>query len=191
MRDGPQPNSPPESGHGGAQRRRALRTRSASPAALEGVRLGQLRVSPRLAKTTRPRISAVFARERLFRELDGNRSAACTWIAGPPGAGKTALLASFVSERASGCLWHQIDADDADPLGFFGYLVQGAQGVLGSDAAKALPVLTADAAFSLPTFARRFFRDLFALAPGLTLVLDDYHEAPLRLPAARHSPRGN
>jgi LuxR family transcriptional regulator, maltose regulon positive regulatory protein len=136
----------------------------------------------RLAKTTRPRTSAVFARERLFLELDGKRGASCTWVAGPPGAGKTALLASFVSDRALACLWHQIDADDADPLAFFGTLVQGAQGAFGSHAGKALPPCTPDAAFSLPTFARHFFRELFALAPSLMLVLDDYHEAPLLCP---------
>lgn len=140
------------------------------------------RASPRLAKTTRPRISAVFARERLFGDLDRNRSASCTWISGPPGAGKTALLASFVSDRTLACLWHQIDADDADPSAFFGTLAQGAQSALGSHAAKGLPPCTSDAAFSLPTFARRFFRELFALAPGLMLVLDDYHEAPLHCP---------
>ena len=140
------------------------------------------RASSRLAKTTRPRISAVFARERLFRELEDNRSAACTWISGPPGAGKTALLASFVSARTLACLWHQIDADDADPSAFFGTLAQGAQAALSSQDAKRLPPYTPDAAFSLPTFARRFFRELFGLAPGLLLVLDDYHEAPPHCP---------
>jgi ATP/maltotriose-dependent transcriptional regulator MalT/DNA-binding SARP family transcriptional activator len=124
----------------------------------------------------------VFARERLFHELDDNRSAACTWISGPPGAGKTALVASFACERALCCLWHQIDADDADPSAFFDYLIQGAPAALGGDAAKALPTCSSDATFSLPTFARQFFRELFALAPGLMLVLDDYHEAPLHCP---------
>ncbi len=138
--------------------------------------------NPRLAKTTRPQFSAVFARERLFHELDANRSASCTWIAGPPGSGKTALIASFASERGLSCLWHQIDADDADPPAFFAYLAQGAQSALDGHAAKNLPTCTPDAAFSLPTFARRFFRELFALAPGLMLVLDDYHEAPLHCP---------
>ena len=159
-----------------------LRRPSRSTATLEGAQVVLHRASPGLAKTTRPRIGAVIARERLFRELDENRSASCTWISGPPGAGKTALLASFVSDRAMGCLWHQIDTDDADPSAFVGSLARGAQAALGSHHAKRLPPYTPDAAFSLPTFARRFFRELFALAPGLMLVLDDYHEAPLHCP---------
>jgi LuxR family transcriptional regulator, maltose regulon positive regulatory protein len=144
--------------------------------------VGQLRGNPQLAKTTRPRVAAVFARERLFHQLEANRSAACTWIAGPPGAGKTALLASFVYERSPVCVWHQIDADDADPTAFFSYLTRGAQAALGSGVAKALPPCTPDAAFSLASFARQFFRELFALAPGLMLVQDDYHEAPPNCP---------
>ena len=149
---------------------------------LEGARLMQFPAGTRLAKSTRPQNNAVFPRERLFGELDDKRGAACTWIAGPPGAGKTALLASFVGERALGCLWHLIDAGDADPFAFFGTLGQGAQLALGHHAATALPPCTPDAAFSLPTFARHFFRELFALAPGLMLVLDDYHEAPPQCP---------
>ena len=130
------------------------------------------------AKTTLPRSSAVFLRERLFREFDGNRSFACTWIAGPPGSGKTALVSSFVSERSLPCLWFHVDADDADPAAFFAHLAAAAQSNLGG-AAKGLPRFTPDAAFSVPSFARLFFRALFAAVPTLTIALDDYHEAPI------------
>ena len=78
------------------------------------------------AKTTRPRSSAVFLRERLFHELDWNRRFACTWITGPPGSGKTALLASFVNARSLPCLWCLVDAGDSDPAAFFAYLQAGA-----------------------------------------------------------------
>lgn len=134
-----------------------------------------------LAKTTRPRSSAVFPRERLFYDLDANRAGAATWIAAPPGAGKTMLLASFVAERAMPCLWYQVDQDDGDPSAFFAHLAAATYSALGASAPK-LPTFTPDAAFSLLTFARQFFRELFGSAPELLLVLDDYHEAPAHGP---------
>jgi ATP/maltotriose-dependent transcriptional regulator MalT/DNA-binding SARP family transcriptional activator len=127
-------------------------------------------------------VGAVFPRDRLFRELEANRGAACTWVAAPPGAGKTTLLASFVEQREAPCLWYQIDSGDADVSAFFPYLTNAALVMLGHGAAKALPRLPPEAAFSTATFARQFFRELFASAPRLLLVLDDYHEAPLNCP---------
>lgn len=134
-----------------------------------------------LAKTARPGNSAVFRRERLFRALDRNRSAACTWIAGPPGSGKTALLASFVDERSFKSIWYQVDPDDGDPSAFFANLTAVAS--TGScTGALTLPTFTPDAGFSLPTFARLYFRALFASTPDLMIVLDDYQEAPIDCP---------
>ncbi len=123
----------------------------------------------------------MFHRERLFRELDRNRDIACTWIAGPPGSGKTALVASFVSARSLPCLWYQIDAEDHDPSAFFAHLAVATHASLGASA-KDLPRFTSDAAFSVPTFARRYFRELFAAAPTLLIALDDYHEAAIDSP---------
>jgi ATP/maltotriose-dependent transcriptional regulator MalT/DNA-binding SARP family transcriptional activator len=133
----------------------------------------------RLAKTTRPRISDVFWRERLFRVLEDSRASACTWIEGPPGSGKTSLLASFVSAAALECLWYQVDPDDSDPTAFFACMLAAARRALGGDAAAKLPALTPDALFGLAGYARLFFAQLFDLAPRLTVVVDDYHEAPL------------
>jgi len=50
---------------------------------------------PQLAKLTRPRLHNAVARERLFELLDEKRKHPAIWVAGPPGAGKTTLVASF------------------------------------------------------------------------------------------------
>ncbi|MBI5043848.1 MAG: hypothetical protein HZC10_08510 [Nitrospirae bacterium] len=46
------------------------------------------------AKISRPETSGVFHRKRLFLLLDHARKHPVTWIAGPPGSGKTTLISS-------------------------------------------------------------------------------------------------
>lgn len=136
----------------------------------------------RLAKTTRPRCNLVFRRERLLQVLADPRRSVCTWLEGPPGSGKTVLLASFVNAAARDCLWYQVDPEDADPAAFFACMLAAARRALGDDAASRLPPPTPDALVGLAGYARRFFAQLFDLAPNLTVVMDDYHEAPLECP---------
>src|SRR6478672_710139 len=75
----------------------------------------------RLRKTTAPTVSGAVPRTRLFRRLDAHRGSA-TWICAPPGAGKTTLVASYLSSRKLKSLWYEIDAADADVATFFYYL---------------------------------------------------------------------
>jgi hypothetical protein len=46
-----------------------------------------------LAKTTRPSAEGIFPRTQLFRLLDRRRRSPIVWLAGPPGSGKTSLVA--------------------------------------------------------------------------------------------------
>jgi DNA-binding SARP family transcriptional activator len=125
-----------------------------------------------LAKTTRPSARGVIPRPRLFRLLDATRSRPVTWVWGPPGAGKTSLVASYLRARRLAGLWYQIDSGDADPATFFHYLRGAAPG--GS---KTLPPLTPEYLPGLATFTRRFFQELFRqFKPPFALVLDNYHE---------------
>lgn len=53
----------------------------------------------KIAKLTAPRLGDTYARERLFVRLDAARNGAGVWVAGPPGSGKTTLVASYLRTR--------------------------------------------------------------------------------------------
>ena len=134
------------------------------------------RSSKSLAKLHRPRLHAPIARKRLFRILDGaRREQPFIWVAGPPGAGKTTLIGSYLEARHSPYLWYQIDSGDSDPATLFFYLGELVKSV---SAKKPLPYFTAEYLPDLAGFARRYFRELFCrLTKGSVLVFDNCHNA--------------
>jgi DNA-binding SARP family transcriptional activator len=137
------------------------------------------RSAPTLAKLTRPRLHQAVARERLFARLDrerASRSAIC--VVGPPGAGKTTLVASWLDARAVKGIWYQVDPGDADLSTFFYYLGEAAK-PFARKGQRPLPALTPEYLQDVAGFGRRFFRDLFAQLPaGACVVLDNYQEVP-------------
>lgn len=83
---------------------------------------------PVRAKLTRPRLHHAIARERLFVKLDEARaSRRATCVVGPPGSGKTTLIASWSESREINGIWYQIDAGDADLATLFFYLGEAAR----------------------------------------------------------------
>lgn len=129
-----------------------------------------------LAKLTPPRLGNVYARTRLFKQLDAMRKKSpLIWISATAGAGKTILAASYLKTRGLSPLWYQIDEGDHDPASFFYHLRLAAQ--KAAPRRKPLPLLTPEYLAGLPAYTRNFFRDLYPRLrrPGV-LVLDNYQE---------------
>lgn len=122
-------------------------------------------------KVVRPRLHGVVARPRLFARI-----AACNapvkWIAAGPGAGKTALAASYLDTLAACRLWYQLDAADGDAATFLFYLRRAAVQA-GVRRAGALPLPPAEGISSVDGFARRYFAALFAVLPRPSIIVFD------------------
>ncbi len=99
-------------------------------------------------------------------------------MSGPPGAGKTTLVASYLAARRLRGLWYQVDRGDADVASFFHHLA-GATEAAARRKGAPLPAMRAEDWLRLPVFARRCFEALHArLGASFALVLDDCHEVP-------------
>jgi LuxR family transcriptional regulator, maltose regulon positive regulatory protein len=131
------------------------------------------KTTPRLAKLTRPALTSVLARSRLFDILDRCADSQVVWLAGPPGSGKTTLVADYTARRGMNGLWYQIDGGDADIASSFYYLSEAAR---MHGRRVPLPPFEPNFVGNVETFARTFFRELFQTqAPYL--VFDNYQDA--------------
>ena len=133
--------------------------------------------SASLAKLSRPRLYDALPRTRLFRLLDEARQHPLIWVAAPPGAGKTTLIASYLESRKLSGIWYQVDSGDADPATFFYYLGLAVKALPGANKRSTLPLLTPEYLLDVPGFARRYLREIFGRLPRPSaLVLDNFQE---------------
>lgn len=134
------------------------------------------RPAPRLAKFKPPAVGDLVARPHLFARLDRAHKHTAIWVTGPAGAGKTALVASWLAVSGHRHVWYGLDESDVDPAIFFRNLETAAN--LDADTARTLPRLTCESLPALETFARTYFEMLFGLwDPPWVLVLDSFEKA--------------
>ncbi|TKB69678.1 MAG: hypothetical protein E8D52_04745 [Nitrospira sp.] len=133
---------------------------------------------PLPSKLTPPRLPKIVPRARLFRELDRARTRPIIWIAAPPGAGKTTLVASYLHARRLRPLWYTADERDGDLATFFHYLSLAAR-PLAPRKSPLLPHLTPEYLQGVSVFTRNVFEALDAQLPrSVALVLDNYQTIP-------------
>ncbi|NOT12603.1 MAG: hypothetical protein HOP23_12335 [Methylococcaceae bacterium] len=132
---------------------------------------------PPYAKLNPPHTANIIPRERLFARLDQLKQNQAVWVGGPPGAGKTALVASYLTVRSMRSLWYQVDSGDTDVSTFFYYLRETVIAQFPRTK-NALQLLTPEYLGDIQGYSRRFFRQLFARYPeNSVLVLDNFQEA--------------
>lgn len=119
----------------------------------------------------------ILHRERLLHALTTHP---IVWIAGPAGAGKTTLVATYLQQHDRPALWYQLDDSDRLPANLFHHLKQAAEQAFG-DSATCLPSPENLADPAGP--ARDFFTRLCQiLGQNGILVLDDCHHLPPETP---------
>ncbi len=133
--------------------------------------------STNLAKLTPPRLPPVLKRIRLFEQLDRLRAShRVIWIQGPPGAGKTTLISSYLQARKLKPLWYQLDEGDEDPGTWFHFLNVGMIHVAPRYKTP-LPTLRVEYLPTVLTFTRRYFEQLYSrLKSSRVVIFDNYHE---------------
>ena len=144
--------------------------------ALESRELSMQAKNLPVAKITRPTVDNILLRPRLFQQLDDAGRNPVIWVSGPPGCGKTMLIASYLDSKKIPSLWYQIDERDGDPATFFYYLGMAAKAA-SPRVRKPLPLLTREYAAGISIFILRYFESLFArLTTPCMLVLDNYQD---------------
>lgn len=130
-----------------------------------------------------PDIKNCLKRKRIFDALDTTSEQAAVWINGPPGAGKSWALASYLEARNFNPLWYQLDKRDNDPVFFFQALGKAIE-ELASHSQQIFSSQLVESDTDINSFAHKFFERAYeALILPFVLVFDNYptlsSESPL------------
>jgi LuxR family transcriptional regulator, maltose regulon positive regulatory protein len=130
-----------------------------------------------IAKITRPRITGVFSRTRLFKLLDEHLEYPAAWISASAGSGKTTLVASYLAEKNLPSIWYQMDEGDGDIATFFYYT--GRAAAKAAPRKKPLPLLTPEYLQGINAFTARYFENLYSrLKTPFVIVFDNCQLIP-------------
>ncbi len=123
--------------------------------------------------------AGIVQRPRLLDALDAAAGKSLTVVTGPPGAGKTLLLSSWLAEREQPgkTAWLSLERGDGRPAQFWGAVIDS----VGTAGEAGLGFLAARVGLAEQQFLPAFANAVGALPGPLVLILDDFHEL--------HSPR--
>jgi LuxR family transcriptional regulator, maltose regulon positive regulatory protein len=129
-------------------------------------------------KLSPPRMSrAMIARPRLLDMLDAGDQGPLTLLAAPAGAGKSALVSSWIGERRppGSVAWLSLDTDDADRRHFWRAVLEALTLATGDEAVASLAVSPREP-MRIHVIMPALVDALIAHELPVTLVLDDFHE---------------
>lgn len=133
-----------------------------------------MQVATNAAKISRPKVSGIFPRGRLFSQINIHKKQAGVWISSPPGAGKTSLICNYLEQQTESVVWYQVDEGDADLSTFFYYLGQAVQKASPRKRSE-IPLLTLEFNQKVTSFARHFFRTVYArFSKNFIFVFDNF-----------------
>jgi LuxR family transcriptional regulator, maltose regulon positive regulatory protein len=121
--------------------------------------------------------TATVVRQRLLDQLDEGVQAALTLVAAPAGAGKSALVVSWIAAgRAPGPVaWLSLDTDDSDRRRFWRAVLEALARATGDEAVAALAVSPREP-MSMDLVLPALVDALAEREEPVVLVLDDFHE---------------
>jgi LuxR family maltose regulon positive regulatory protein len=121
--------------------------------------------------------SGLVPRPALVDALVGARDVRLTLVTGPAGAGKTTLLAQWHEAEAESrpFAWLSLDPEDADPVRFWGCVIEALRTVAPGFGAQAANRLRAGRAALVDAVVPLLINEAAALPSPIVLVLDDLH----------------